>query len=233
MKIYKDSLFGRVCIRKNARAKRIILRVKPLEGIVITIPKRATYSMAINLLEEQKDWVLAQQKKQQEERPFIDYNTRFDLPNRPIIIVSTSQKEWALVYDKDKIEVAIPLKWMIKARATQETIISILVEILRQEAKKYLLPRTQKIATKKGIKINNIRIKKVKTRWGSCSSLGNINLSLYLMLLPVELIDYVIYHELAHIQHQNHSSAFWLELERLLPNSKRLDKRLNQYKIPF
>ena len=53
------------------------------------------------------------------------------------------------------------------------------------------------------------------------------------MLLPDELIDYVILHELAHIKHQNHSPAFWNHLENLLPNSKKLDKALNQYQIPF
>ena len=95
-----------------------------------------------------------------------------------------------------------------------------------------LLGNVQEIY-QKGILINAIRVKKVKTRWGSCSSKSNINLSLYLMLLSDDLIDYVILHELAHIKHQNHSAAFWNHLEDLLPGSKQLDKALNGYRIPF
>lgn len=69
-------------------------------------------------------------------------------------------------------------------------------------------------------KHQNFRLKYNSSNWGSCSSKGNINLSIRLVLCPESVIDYVIVHELAHLIHQNHSIHFWKEVERVLPNYK-------------
>ena len=68
-----------------------------------------------------------------------------------------------------------------------------------------------------------------KTRWGSCSSKNSINFNYYLAKLPVELIEYVVVHELAHIKHKNHSKQFWEVVQRYLPNQKELRKKLREY----
>ena len=86
------------------------------------------------------------------------------------------------------------------------------------------------IATKHNLQFNRLTIKDVSTRWGSCSSLRNVNLSLWLLLLPSHLIDYVICHELCHLKELNHSPAFWAELDKLCGGTgtaKRLDKELS------
>lgn len=80
---------------------------------------------------------------------------------------------------------------------------------LKSTAKRYLFNRTKQIAEKMSITFNKISIKQQKTRWGSCSSQGNLNFNWSLIhFLPV-IIDYVIIHELAHRVHMDHSSAFW------------------------
>ena len=68
-------------------------------------------------------------------------------------------------------------------------------------------------AARFGLRYNRVYIKDVKSRWGSCSSLGNINLSLWLMLAPIDLVYYVVYHELAHLNEMNHSARFWAQLD--------------------
>lgn len=79
-----------------------------------------------------------------------------------------------------------------------------------------------------GFSYNSVRLKYLKSRWGSCSGKRNINLSLRLLLLPDEIRDYVIIHELAHLREMNHSKAFWSLVEQHDPNYREHEKWLNK-----
>ena len=68
--------------------------------------------------------------------------------------------------------------------------------------------------------INRITLKNTKTRWGSCSQKGNINLSTRILFAPEEVIDYVCIHELAHLKESNHSRKFWHLVESVFPDYK-------------
>ena len=100
-----------------------------------------------------------------------------------------------------------------------------------EEAKVFLINRISHLAKQNNFTINKIFIKNQKTRWGSCSSLNNINLNIQLFRLPLELIDYVLFHELVHTLVKNHSVNFWKLLIFYLPNAKQLDKKLKEYLI--
>jgi predicted metal-dependent hydrolase len=102
---------------------------------------------------------------------------------------------------------------------------------LRNEAKYFLPLRLAELAAAHGLAYQNVTIKNTRTRWGSCSSTNNINLSLHLMRLPAALSDYVLLHELAHIVEKNHGPRFWRYLEKICPGSKALDRQLKAYRI--
>ena len=70
------------------------------------------------------------------------------------------------------------------------------------------------------VSVGRITIRNQKTRWGSCSSKGNVNFNYQLYYMPQELMDYVIVHELAHRRQMNHSKLFWAEVEMVLPDYK-------------
>jgi len=80
---------------------------------------------------------------------------------------------------------------------------------LKNTAQKYIIPRTQILAQKMAIKYARVSLKQQKTRWGSCSSRGNLNFNWRLVHQLPAVIDYVIIHELAHRQEMNHSAKFW------------------------
>lgn len=101
-----------------------------------------------------------------------------------------------------------------------------LTEIYQEAAKKHLVKRVSELADKHGFKYNNLRIGSAKTLWGSCSSKKNINLCWRLIMLPSELIDYVIIHELCHLRQMDHSVKFRKELASIIPNFRELEKKL-------
>jgi len=76
-----------------------------------------------------------------------------------------------------------------------------------------------------------LRIRDQRSRWGSCNSRGTISLNRRCALLPVELQDYVYLHELCHLQHMNHSPAFWHLLEQLMPDARQRRRELNRYRL--
>jgi len=86
---------------------------------------------------------------------------------------------------------------------------NLVTSFLKRTARSYLLPRVQQLAETMQTQPKQIRLKETKTRWGSCSSKGNLNFNWRLVHFPTKIIDYVVIHELAHLTHLDHSAAFW------------------------
>ena len=89
---------------------------------------------------------------------------------------------------------------------------------LAEKAKAYLPGRVRFFANQMDLTYGRITVRCQRSRWGSCSSAGNLNFNCLLMLAPKEVIDYVIIHELCHRREMNHSPAFWAEVARYMPN---------------
>lgn len=100
------------------------------------------------------------------------------------------------------------------------------IRALAKEAADYIPGRAAFYAEMIGVNYGRITIRNQKSRWGSCSSAGNLNFNCLLMLTPSEIIDYVVVHELCHRLEMNHSRYFWAEVERVLPDYKRCEKWL-------
>lgn len=97
------------------------------------------------------------------------------------------------------------------------------------EKAKVLIPqRVAYFAKRMGVTYGRITIREQKTRWGSCSSKGNLNFNWKLVLMPGEVLDYVVVHELAHRLEMNHSAAFWAIVERELPDYRARRKLLKE-----
>ncbi|MEM3445727.1 MAG: SprT family zinc-dependent metalloprotease [Thermoplasmata archaeon] len=96
-------------------------------------------------------------------------------------------------------------------------------------ARVILIPRAEELAGQFGFKPKKFKITGGKTRFGSCSSKGYINLSWRLVLAPPEIIDYVIVHELAHLKEPNHSKKFWVVVEKFIPDYKARKKWLKEH----
>ena len=88
----------------------------------------------------------------------------------------------------------------------------------REKARAVLTDKTAYYGRLIGVTYNRIRIADQKTRWGSCSSRGTISYNWHLILLPKNIFDYVVVHELCHLLEMNHSPRFWSQVEKILPD---------------
>ena len=102
------------------------------------------------------------------------------------------------------------------------------INSLTEKAWEIIPNRVSFYAERLGVDYARIAVRCQRTRWGSCSSKGNLNFNCLLVLLPTEVMDSVIAHELCHRKHMNHSTAFYDELYRLFPNYKRCSDWLRE-----
>lgn len=91
----------------------------------------------------------------------------------------------------------------------------------RSLARIKIAERVEFFARQMGVTYGRISIRAAKTRWGSCSGKGNLNFHWKLILMPPQVLDYVVVHELAHRKQMNHSPAFWAEVEKVMPDYSR------------
>jgi hypothetical protein len=99
---------------------------------------------------------------------------------------------------------------------------------LTKKARKMILEKVAYYAPIVGVTYGRIAIRKQRTVWGSCSAKGNLNFNYLLAMMPDEVVDYVVVHELCHRKEMNHSPRFWAEVEKVIPNHKALRKWLKE-----
>lgn len=138
------------------------------------------------------------------------------------------------VADAERVSVALrpdPRETLLTVRGTDltpERVQEAVNNWGRGYAKAYLEARVRKYADRLGITVGRITIRETKTRWGSCSSDGNLNFHWKLILLPEAVCDYVIVHELCHRYEMNHSKAFWAHVAGIFPDYKERRKKLKE-----
>lgn len=122
------------------------------------------------------------------------------------------------------------LEWLLAQLANTKKLSSVQESKLWQTALVKLPPRVAELSRQYNLKYQTLRIKKLTSRWGSCSSKGSISLSYYLLQLPEEMIDYVILHELAHTRYPHHGREFWAFMNECVPNLKLVRRQLRAYR---
>jgi predicted metal-dependent hydrolase len=108
-----------------------------------------------------------------------------------------------------------------KSELKNDSHYKILIEWLKKHSKKVIFERVKFYSENYGFEYKRVAIKDQRSRWGSCSSRKNLNFNWRLTFAPIEVMDYVIVHELAHTKEMNHSKKFWELVSSICPNFKR------------
>jgi len=105
---------------------------------------------------------------------------------------------------------------------------NVFIDWYKKAAYEKILERVNWWAQKRDFKYNKVNITNAQRRWGSCSAKGNLNFSWRLIMAPLSVIDYVIVHELVHLEEKNHGKAFWTKVKMLMPDYKKHEEWLKK-----
>ena len=221
--------WGTIIVARNARARHIIFRSRP-DGIHVTAPTLATRSEIERAIKECVPKLL--QKQQKATATPIDREYTIVADNFTFRVEEHAANVFQIRYNGKEAVLLCPDGTDYSNGKMQEWLRSAATTALTRRAKQLLPPRLEALAAKKGFRYNGCSVRNVHSRWGSCSTKGNISLSIYLALLPDELIDYVLLHELCHTVEMNHSERFWALMDKVTApaKAKELRKRLKTYK---
>ena len=209
---------GPVLFKSDARCKRLSIRLKPFEGVSVLFPPGYSVKKALSFVEEKRSWIQqnqAQMAAHENMKTVFNEDTKFRTRTFELRIQSHHSDQLRMTLHGGVLRVAYPSFMKVEDERVQAAIRQGIEEGLRIEAKTMLPGRVRHFAGLHGFKVNKVFIKNLKSRWGSCSSVNNINLNLQLMRLPQHLIDYVVLHELCHTREKNHGPGFWHLLDRV------------------
>ncbi len=212
--------------RKNSRIIRISIRITP-EKVRVSAPARTPKEEIQTFLEKNQEWILENWVKLQEiaHKSLKNYVTGEEITylgkKLTLRISDSRQKMIRALYNKEEecLEISIPQD--IPQDLRQEAIREILEKWYKQTARATFLQKLDSWSREMGVSYNKFRLKEQKTRWGSCSSLGNINLNWRAIMAPEPVIDYLVIHELSHLKYMDHSQEFWEYVAVFCPEYKK------------
>lgn len=194
-----------VLLRRSARARRLSLRVSRLDGrVTLSLPPRASESAALAFLHEKESWIRANLADVPQDRVAALGVTIPFLGQDRIVVAGTGRAARA----EGDVLVVPSAAHMVGAR---------LEAFLKLQAKTRLRAASDKYAQALGTNYGRLTIRDTRSRWGSCTSDGNLMYSWRLVMAPAPVLDYVAAHEVAHRLEMNHSNRFWAHVERVCP----------------
>lgn len=213
-------------VRYSKRAKRPAMIYHGSSGLEVVVPVLMKFNIE-KFVQQNSAWVQRQILKHPNN--IFEYPKKITLFNQQIYhvrYVATTQPLTLQMQDDNDL--------LILGELDQDNFRLLITTWLLKLAKKLLPSMLASLSSKIGINYSKVSICRQKTIWGSCSSLGVIRLNYKLLLLPIQLVEYVMIHELCHIIHLNHSASFWRLVKQYHPhylaNKKLL--RQQQYLLP-
>jgi len=204
--------------------KSIAIQITNNGTIIIKAPNQATDETISKVILKNQSWIEEKIKKVQsrdpkfKEKEFVNGEGFLYLGKHYRLNIIKNQEEPLILKDK---YFHLSESHLYKAR-------EVFIDWYKERAFEKISERVEFYAKIKGCTYNKINITNAQRRWGSCSSLGNLNFTWRLIMAPLSVIDYVVIHELVHLEEKNHSKKFWSKVKVLMPDYEEKDRWLRE-----
>jgi len=195
-------------IRTNR--KTLALVVEQDSSLTVRAPLLLSQTAIDDFVRSHQDWIKRRQEQRRREyRPhaFVEGETFLYLGKRYPLKFVDRQKQPLVLKDAFLLD----KKWHGKAE-------QVFTAWYKHQARVVIAERVARTASQLGLRYQKLRIGSARTRWGSCSSRGTLSFTWRLVMAPVEVLQYVIVHELVHLQVPNHSPRFWEKVRQIMPD---------------
>lgn len=216
-------------ILMRCRRRTIGMRIDH-SGLTVRIPVRETLKWVESVLQNRADWIvtkLNEWKNRKPSRPVWEEGNIFPLLGASWRVTVTTAGTVCMlpletVAGVEEEQLGLPLPPLLTAQQIERAV----MDWYHRHALECFSKRIALYAQKLGVALPQLRLSHARTLWGSCHSRGVVRLNWRLVQKPLDLVDYVVAHELSHLIEMNHSSAFWQIVESVYPDYKAARKRL-------
>ena len=210
----------------NPKLKHIYLSFDDGGELIIKSPKVSQRQIE-QLLLKKASWITKSREKFQSKKGrLLDFDTTSEIyflgESHTLTLRPYEKKRTKLMFDGD----TFTLYYSTYDASIFQTHIA---KFYKEEAKQYIPKIVNEWSDKMNLHYNKISFRKTKRQWGSCSAKNDLSFNTMMMKLPLDVIQYIIVHELAHIKHKHHQKAFWALVESYLPAYKTQVKELKNY----
>lgn len=206
-------------IRDNR--KNVKISISTAGELFVFAPKKLSITKIQDIVEQKKDWIqrkITYVKNELEKNKYILTNQDFLLYGKGYKIEYCECKKISIEQDK----ILFPI-------SKKENLVATLKTWYKKLANQILIARLRQLASKLNLNYAVAKIVDVKSKWGSCDSKQNIKLNYKLIMLPYNLIDFVLIHELIHLIELNHSKNYFMLLSKVLPDWKQRRAQIKKY----
>jgi len=202
-------------LRRSARAKRLRLQIESDKPqLVLVVPRYVLKFQIDSFISRQTPWIEKNWKKVEKsmilkpKRKNQDGDTYFYF-GEPLSLRLIPSVSWKSSIKLNGNQLEITLHKAISQTEGRKAIKKTVEEFYKTKASEVIHDRLEFFNEHYGLEFKRVTFRNQKTRWGSCSAAKNLNFNWRLIMAPIEIIDYVVVHELCHLKYMNHSAAFW------------------------
>ena len=210
----QDKIIPEFIHRTNTRSRSVRISISNVGEVIVTTPPHFPTSRILPFLQKSKNWI---------EKHLILHKRRLEVAGENSVLYFGDALQVVIEHEHrdtsiDAVRIVGDTIIIVPVAYTAESVAKALIRWLKAEAERHIVSRIETIAKKFGHTYVSIQLRDQTSRWGSCSTRGNLQLNWRLIQAPKEVIDYVIMHELAHLKHMDHSPRFWAYVEKLDPH---------------